>query len=247
MSERNTTSSETCSATTSEVEVVETLPEITSPAERSRRQTAPREKRKLTLFERAEAFVSRLSTRNNFWHRVCSMLWLPYAFRSGIKMLKNEDDDQYGTFTAVLPFRHFNKNWYNAMAGASLLANSEVAGGMYVFKKAGSDYRVVCKELTYRFLRPCIGPAVYRCEMMEDLDALIEAGGEFNIKVKLNIYQGLTPADEREKRVGRCFATFHVSPKEQHKEKAAQGRDPKQLDAKRFGEGVNREDHSDNG
>ncbi|XOV75629.1 MAG: hypothetical protein ACFHWZ_00920 [Phycisphaerales bacterium] len=54
----------------------------------------------------------------------------------------------------ILPFRRFNKNWYNAMAGAALLGNSEVAGGMYIFQKAGKDYTVVCKELHYKFLRP---------------------------------------------------------------------------------------------
>lgn len=185
-----------------------------------------------------EAFVSRLSTRNNFWHRVCSFVWLPYAFRSGIRMRRVDAS----TFTAVLPFRRFNRNWYNAMAGASLLANSEIAGGMYVFARVGSDYTVVCKDLSYRFLRPCFGPAVYRCEPQDDLEALVAEGGEFNIKIKLNVYQGITvpgrgkrgqravapapaspagepePAKAREKRVGRCIAVFHVTPKRHHAE-----------------------------
>ncbi len=39
-----------------------------------------------TLMQRAEAFITRLSTRNNFWQKVCSMIWLPYAFHSGIRM-----------------------------------------------------------------------------------------------------------------------------------------------------------------
>src|SRR5690606_28627685 len=34
------------------------------------------------LFTRIEAWISRLSSRNTFWHRVCSLIWLPYAFRS---------------------------------------------------------------------------------------------------------------------------------------------------------------------
>ncbi|MHC4949152.1 MAG: hypothetical protein ACYTG1_13000, partial [Planctomycetota bacterium] len=93
------------------------LPEVAAyrvdPASRERR----------TLAQRIEAFLSRLSVRNNFWHRVCSLVWLPYAFRSGITM-KRLDSKR---FTAVLPFRRFNRNWYNAMAGAALLGNSEVA------------------------------------------------------------------------------------------------------------------------
>lgn len=177
-----------------------------------------RRKKRRSFVEWLEGAISNLSTRNNFWHRVCSFVWLPYAFRSGIKMKQIDGE----TFTAVLPFRRFNRNWYNAMAGASLLANSEIAGGMYVFQKAGRDYTVVCKELEYRFLRPCFGPAVYQVVPKDDVDALVAAGGEFNIKIQLNVYQQLkVPGSGREKRVGRAFATFHVTPKVHHKEKAA--------------------------
>ena len=165
---------------------------------------------KPTIVDRLERFFSRLSTKNNFWHRFCSFIWLPIAFRSGIKMRTKDPEE---AFTAVLPFRRFNRNWYNAMAGAALLANSEVAGGMYVFKSAGNDFTVVCKELQYKFLRPCMGPAVYRVKPKADLEALVAAGAEFNIDVVINIYQGLAKIGEKEKRVGRCYATFHVTPK----------------------------------
>src|SRR2546422_2717987 len=50
----------------------------------------PARPRGRSLFQRIEAFVSRLSTRNNFWHKVCSLIWLPYAFRSGISMKRLE-------------------------------------------------------------------------------------------------------------------------------------------------------------
>ncbi|MFN7020348.1 MAG: PaaI family thioesterase [Phycisphaerales bacterium] len=177
-------------------------------------------KRKRTLFERAEAFISKLSTRNNFWHRVCSLIWLPFAFRSGIKMKRVDPQ----TFTAILPFRRFNRNWYNAMAGAALLGNSEIAGGMYVFGVCGGDYTVVCKNLSYTFLRPCLGPAVYRIKPREDIHQLLKHGGEFNITIDLEVFQGITKiapgsGAEREKRVGRCEATFHVTPKAHHKHK----------------------------
>lgn len=167
---------------------------------------------KPTIVDRLERFFSRLSTKNNFWHRFCSFIWLPIAYRSGIQM-RTKEDSQGEAFTAVLPFRRFNRNWYSAMAGAALLANSEVAGGMYVFKSAGNDYTVVCKDLHYKFLRPCLGPAVYRVIPKADLDALVAAGSEFNIDVVINIYQGLAKVGEKEKRVGRCYATFHVTPK----------------------------------
>lgn len=190
------------------------------------RVKAPGQKR--TLFEKAEAFISRLSTKNNFWHRVCSLIWLPYAFRSGIVMRRIDDK----RFSATLPFTRFNKNWYNAMAGAALLGNSEIAGGMYVFSACGGDYTVVCKHLEYKFLRPCFGPAEYRISPRDELAPLLEGGGEFNITIDMDVVQAL-PARRKghkarkgqslpkfgEKRVGRCSATFHVTPKAHNKSK----------------------------
>lgn len=194
--------------------------------------------RKPTLYERLESFFERLSVKNNFWHRVCSLVWLPYAFRSGITMKRVDEH----TFKATLPFRRFNKNWYNAMAGAALLGNSEIAGGSYVFGVCGGDYTVVCKHLEYKFLRPCFGPAEYRITPLDDIDALVETGNEFNITVRMDIIQVLPSlgkkgkgAEDGEseavgvetkggkgkkpKRVGRCEATFHVTPKSHHREK----------------------------
>ena len=42
--------------------------------------------REKNWYDRLEAFVSALSVRDNFWHRICSFLWLPFAFYSGIRM-----------------------------------------------------------------------------------------------------------------------------------------------------------------
>ena len=112
---------------------------------------------RLTFSQRVEAFISRLSTKNNFWHKVCSLIWLPYAFRSGISMKRLGRDK----FTAVLPFKRINRNWYNAMAGAALLGNSEVAGGMFLFFAIGRDYITVVKAMSYTFVGPSLGPAIY--------------------------------------------------------------------------------------
>lgn len=172
---------------------------------------------KKSMADRVEAWISRLSTKNNFWHRVCSLIWLPYAFRSGIKMKRLDAK----TFTAVLPFRRFNRNWYNAMAGAALLGNSEIAGGMYVFGVCGGDYTVVCKHLEYKFLRPCFGPAMYRINPREDIQGLIAQKGEFNITLDLDIVQQIKKPGDREKRVGKSTATFHVTPKAHHEQKRA--------------------------
>jgi len=196
-----------------------------------------RSKPKLSMMDRVDIFVSKLSTRSNFWNRICSMIWLPYAAKSGITM-KQVDDN---TFRAVLPFRRFNRNWYNAMAGAALLGNSEIAGGSWVFRYVGGDYTVVCKHLEYTFRRPCLGPAEYRITPREDIEQLIARGTEFNITLDMDIVQLVPdysakerakqeakPKSERtlkerlggrEKRVGRCNATFHVTPKQHQKSK----------------------------
>jgi hypothetical protein len=171
------------------------------------------------LFDRVEAFVSRLSVRDNFWHSICSLIWLPLAFFSGIRM--KQMDAQ--TFAAVLPFRRFNRNWYRAMAGGALLANSEIAGGMYVFGVCGGDYTVVCKHLEYRFLRPCLGPAVYRMTPRENIRGLMETGREFNITLDLEVQQqGFR--GETDRRVGQSVATFHVTPKARQKARKARRR-----------------------
>jgi hypothetical protein len=169
---------------------------------------------KRTLMDRLDAFVSRLSTRSNFWHRVCSIIWLPYAARSGIKMKRVDEH----TFSAVLPFTRFNKNWYNAMAGAALLGNSEIAAGMYVFGFCGGEYTVVCRHLDYRFLRPCLGPAIYRITPRENIQDLLASKKEFNITLDMDVLQQFAGRKKgREYRVGRCVVEFHVTPKTQVK------------------------------
>ena len=165
------------------------------------------------LGARLEAWLSRLSTRNAFWNKVCSLIWLPYAFRSGISFRRLDTE----TFTAVLPFRRFNRNWYNAMAGAALLGNSEVAAGMYLFGECGSDYIVICKQMRYRFLRPCFGPAIYNIVNTEDLQAKMKEGGEFNIELEMDIRQHMRKPKTKQHRVGRCFITFHCTPKDMYR------------------------------
>ena len=166
------------------------------------------------IFQKLEAWLSRLSARNAFWNKICSLIWLPYAFRSGISFRRLDKD----TFTAVLPFRRFNRNWYNAMAGAALLGNSEVAAGMYLFGECGSDYIVICKEMRYRFLRPCFGPAIYHIVNTEDLQAKMSEGGEFNIELQMDIRQHMRKPKTKQHRVGRCFITFHCTPKDMYRE-----------------------------
>jgi hypothetical protein len=168
-------------------------------------------------YDMIEAFVSRLSVRDTFWQRICSLIWLPYAFFSGIRMKVIDSN----TYAAILPFRRFNRNWYHAMAGGALLANSEIAGGMYVFGVCGGDYTVVCKQLNYTFLRPCFGPAIYKMTPRENIRELLAAKAEFNITLDLEILQQVNRPGQRDKRIGKCEAVFHVTPKLHHKAKKA--------------------------
>ncbi|HIA71195.1 MAG TPA: hypothetical protein EYO01_00595 [Phycisphaerales bacterium] len=194
-----------------------------TPTEPQKKEENPKDDQSdkpLTFWERTEAYITRLSTKNNFWHRVCSLIWLPFAFRSGISMRRISRD----RFTAVLPFKRSNRNFYNAMAGASLLGNSEVAAGMFLFKHCGSDYAVVCKHMSYKFLRPCYGPAIYNVRDAEtvstELSNQMSERIEFNIEFTMDITQTLHKKG-REVRVGRCDITFHCTPKSMIKDRAA--------------------------
>jgi len=110
------------------------------------------------------------------------------------------------------------------MAGASLLGNSEVAAGMFLFKHCGSDYAVVCKHMSYKFLRPCYGPAIYNVRDAEtvstELSNQMSERIEFNIEFTMDITQTLHKKG-REVRVGRCDITFHCTPKSMIKDRAA--------------------------
>ncbi len=184
------------------------------------------------LMQRIERKVSRLSTKNNFWHRSIARIFLPLAYRSGIKF-RGQDLSKDGEFECVVPFSRFNKNWYNAMAGAALLANSEVAGGMYIFKRCGSDYTVVCKHLDYKFRRPCVGPAIYRVIPEEDIEPLVATGDEFNITVKMTILQAVVKKEEKERKVGESVATFHVTPKSMFRARKAKQAEKEAMKAAR--------------
>ena len=184
------------------------------------------------LIRRIERKVSRLSTKNNFWHRSIARIFLPLAYRSGIKF-RNQDLSKDGAFECLVPFSRFNKNWYNAMAGAALLANSEVAGGMYIFKRCGSDYTVVCKHLEYKFRRPCVGPAIYRVVPREEIEPLVAGGDEFNITVDMTILQAVVHKDEKERKVGESIATFHITPKSMFRARKAKQAEKEAMKAAR--------------
>ena len=55
----------------------------------------------------------------------------------------------------------------------------------------------------------------------ENMAEMVGQQSEFNITMDMEILQQATRQGERDKRVGRCEATFHVTPKVHHKVKRA--------------------------
>jgi acyl-coenzyme A thioesterase PaaI-like protein len=174
-------------------------------------------------YRKFENWLTEKSTESNRWHRFLSWVFLPLAYRTGIKLGQQTTD---GRYEVVVPFTTFNKNWYNAMAGAALLGNSEVAGGMYIFNQVGPEYTVVCKELNYKFRLPCVGPAIYRVKPVENIAELKKHKLEFNVTVEMQVVQAVRHKDEKERKVGRATATFHVAPKAKLRARQAQTQAP---------------------
>jgi hypothetical protein len=156
-----------------------------------------------------ESRLTRLAASNQFWHAIFAFFFLPIASKSRIRLGKDCD----GVFETVLPFVRFNRNWYRAMGGAALLANAEIAGGMLAYKALGGDYTIVCKDLSAKFQRPCLGPAIYRVLHGEDPVELAKTQLEFDVHVTMDIVQARAAGQDREKRIGRATATFHVAHK----------------------------------
>src|SRR5689334_12384213 len=80
-----------------DVETHEEAPPAKPVAARRVQPKAPRG----GLYDKIEAFVSRLSMRDNFWNAICSLIWLPLAFFSGLRM-KEVDENTFAA-RAILP------------------------------------------------------------------------------------------------------------------------------------------------
>ncbi len=78
--------------------------------------------------------------------------------------------------------------------------------------------------MTYKFLRPCYGPAIYNVrdaqQIATELSEQMSARKEFNIDFIMDITQTLHKRG-REVRVGKCEITFHCTPKSMIKERAS--------------------------
>ena len=117
------------------------------------------------------------------------------------QIIMQSDDSKYaGEF--IVPINKSQVLRLDVPVADLLVGNSEIAGGMFLLKECGSDYIVVCKEMKYRFLRPCFGPAVYDIVDSEDLESKLSGGDEFNIDLDIEIRQRLKKKG-RDLRVGQ--------------------------------------------
>lgn len=145
--------------------------------------------------------------KHPFINRLLSFLFMPYIYKSGLKI--NFDPENY---YAILPKRRINQNWYGTMGGGAILGNVELAAGSYLFMLTGGEYRMVCKDLDYRFLLPSIDGVMYRASLdLDELKQKVAAGGKFNISMDVKVFR-VTNKTQQGKRVGGGVISFHVWP-----------------------------------
>jgi len=158
------------------------------------------------FYRKVEEKLSKLCFENNFFYKVLTTIYLPLASKAGMKLGKRNGE----VYETVLPFKKFNKNWYDAMAGAALLANTEIAGGMAIFQHVGEKYTVVCKELSYKFRLPCHSDATYRVKIIDDIHSLMKTKPEFNLRMQIDI---MAEMRNKMRKIGTSNVTFHIAAK----------------------------------
>ncbi len=157
-------------------------------------------------YRKLEVYFATLSLKSAFWHKVLTFIYLPISYRSGIKLGKEVD----GCYEAVLPFKRSNKNWYGDMAGAVILANTEIAGGMAVFQYVGEKYTIVCKDLSFKFRLPCKSKATYRVRFIDDIQHFMRTKPEFNLRIEVDVIAELK---NKLRKIGTSKVTFHIAAK----------------------------------
>ena len=154
--------------------------------------------------------LTELAIFNPFWRRFLSFFWMPFAWHSGIRLVRREGD----TLSVLLPYRRPNRNWYGDMAGAALLGNAELAAGMILFEQCGADCVIVCRKMNFEFHANCTGPALYMARAKTDIGEKIAAGRPFECDLEMDVVQcGKGAKEPGRKRVGSCEMSFTVTQK----------------------------------
>jgi len=160
----------------------------------------------IPLSPKLEKYFNKLSIKSRFFNKLLSFFFMPFVFRSGLKMNFVEDD-----YYAILPKKRMNVNWYGTMAGGAILGNSELAAGSYLFMLSKGEYRMICTNLSYRFLLPSIDAIMYKATVdLEELATKIKGGGKFNIDMTIKVFR--TNNSKATRRIGGGTISFHMWP-----------------------------------
>jgi hypothetical protein len=161
----------------------------------------------LALPPKLEARLNRLSMSNGLFQRLLGFFFMPFISRSGLRVNYSPDN-----FYAYLPNKRFNLNWYGTMAGASILGNSELAAGSYLFMLTNGNYRMICKQLKFRFLLPSTDPVIFKAFIdHEELQKQLTKGGRFTIDMDIKLFRAVSKS-ETGKRIGSGTISFHAWP-----------------------------------
>ncbi|MDE4133497.1 hypothetical protein PXK00_10260 [Phaeobacter sp. QD34_3] len=157
---------------------------------------------------RLEQALNRATIRSPLLRRLLAMAFLPIVWRLGLRINYSDDD-----FYVETPHSRMNRNAYGTVGGAALLANLELAAGTYLFMRSDGGHRIVCRNVSYRFMLPSTNGLHLKVDSLDpDLDALIASGTPFNATVKVNVYSRGSRQGETDRRIGRGELRFHLWP-----------------------------------
>ncbi|MGH1471660.1 MAG: hypothetical protein ACRBCS_10735 [Cellvibrionaceae bacterium] len=153
-----------------------------------------------------EKKLNRASMKKPWINRLLSFFFMPLVHKSGLKI--NFDPNNY---FALLPKKRFNINWYGTVAGSAILGNSELAAGSYLFMLTKGNYRMICKQLEYKFLLPSTEDIIFKTTIDEDdLNQKVATGEKFNISMTIKAFRAKNKLPG--KRIGSGIISFHVWP-----------------------------------
>ena len=181
--------------------------EITSDNRPAKKYRPPAAASRL-ISPKLERAVNQSTIRSSIIRAIVSFAILPLITRLRLKINYDEDN-----FWVEVPHSRLNRNSYGTIGGAALLANLELAAGCYLFMKTNGGHRIVCRNVSYRFMLPSDNGLHFRIEPMDDnLDAAIAANEPFNAEVKVIVYSRGERRGQKGRRIGRGEMQFHLWP-----------------------------------
>ncbi|EGG92902.1 hypothetical protein IMCC1989_2248 [gamma proteobacterium IMCC1989] len=156
---------------------------------------------------RLERALNKATIRSPFLRWLLSFVFLPLAWRFGMRINYSLEN-----FFVEVPHKKLVRNTYGTVGGAALLANLELAAGSYLFMRTDGGHRMVCRNVTYRFMLPSSNGLHFKVEPMneEDLEASIQSGKPFNTSLKVKVFSRGKQSGKPERCIGRGEVRFHL-------------------------------------